>query len=334
MISGVVQVLRTLDDYLRLRQNSVMCRYVHVLFRELVKDIPSTTYATHGLYYYPAKFIPHVIRYVVRRYTEKGDWVFDPFAGSGSVAIECHILGRNYVLWDLNPILEVLVEASRFMGDISVDDLMVDFTYSREFIPQWSNLYYWHPREFVEVLAKAWGYYHYAVPRKLKPLIAIPLLKVTRYFSYSDTQVSKLYKSKRAIERVKRLLNTDWRRIMVEMYTSEARKLVSKIREFQRYNPVPVEGVVRAGIDSLSAKLDRDVDILLTSPPYLQAQEYIRSFKLELFWLGYSEEEVRRLQKLEIPYREPPTANVESKLFREYRRKIAEARTQETFNNL
>ena len=299
-------------------------RRVHVLFRELVRDIPSTTYATHGLYYYPARFIPHVVRYVIRGYTERGDWVFDPFAGSGTVAIECHLLGRNYILWDLNPITKLLVEASRFTGDVSPDDLAVDFTYSREYTPKWSNLGYWHPREFLEALARAWGYYHYATPDRLKPLIAIPLLKVTRYFSYSDTQISKLYKSRRAIERVRRLLNTDWRRVMIEMYESEARKLLSKVREFQSYKPAPVEGVVYAGVDSLSMRLSRDVDILLTSPPYLQAQEYIRSFKLELFWLGYSEEEVRRLQRLEIPYREPPPVEVESSLYREYRRRIME----------
>jgi len=219
---------------------------------------------------------------------------------------------------------EASSEASRFTGDISLDDLAVDFTYSREYTPKWSNLGYWHPREFLEALARAWGYYHYATPDRLKPLIAIPLLKVTRYFSYSDTQISKLYKSRRAVERVRRLLNTDWRRVMIEMYESEARKLLSKVREFQSYKPAPVEGVVYAGVDSLSMRLSRDVDILLTSPPYLQAQEYIRSFKLELFWLGYSEEEVRRLQRLEIPYREPPPVEVESSLYREYRRRIME----------
>ena len=42
---------------------------------------------------------------------------------------------------------------------------------------------------------------------------------------------------------------------------------------------------------------------MITSPPYLQAQEYIRSTKMELFWLGYSEAKIRELSRLEIPYR-------------------------------
>ncbi|MEM1696626.1 MAG: DNA methyltransferase [Desulfurococcaceae archaeon] len=63
--------------------------YREVLFRDLVK-LPSTTYATHGLYMYPAKFIPQVVRYAVEKYTEPGDWVFDPFAGYGTVVVWVH----------------------------------------------------------------------------------------------------------------------------------------------------------------------------------------------------------------------------------------------------
>jgi hypothetical protein len=60
--------------------------YREILFRDLVR-LPSTTYATHGLYMYPAKFIPHVVRYASERFSGPGDWVFDPFAGYGSVAM-------------------------------------------------------------------------------------------------------------------------------------------------------------------------------------------------------------------------------------------------------
>jgi len=42
------------------------------------------------------------------------------------------------------------------------------------------------------------------------------------------------------------------------------------------------------------------VDIVFTSPPYLTAQKYIRTSKLELFWLGYSEKEVNYFEKISI----------------------------------
>ena len=297
--------------------------YKHVLFRELVNEIPSTTYATHGIYYYPAKFIPHVVRYVIKNYTKTGDWVFDPFAGSGTIAIECHLLERNYVLWDINPILEVIVKASTYMDELSLDDLHIDFDYQKTFIPHWSNITYWHPRQFLEVLKRAWGYYHYALSDKKKAIVAIPLLKVTKYFSYADEQIAKLYKSKAAVKKVNRLLKSNWRSKLIRMYNDEALKVVRKIIEFNRLNPKEVEGVVRAGIDSISEELKQEVDIILTSPPYLQAQEYIRSSKLELFWLGYSKKEIRHFRSREIPYNKlEEDVEIKSKLYFEYRRKV------------
>lgn len=44
----------------------------------------------------------------------------------------------------------------------------------------------------------------------------------------------------------------------------------------------------------------KSVDIVLTSPPYLSAQKYIRTCKLELLWLGYKAEEINELDKASI----------------------------------
>jgi len=98
----------------------------YVLFRDLVDDIPSTTYATHGLYMYPAKFIPQVVRCVIKKYTHDGDRIFDPFAGYGTVAIEASLTGRNCILWDLNPILHLLVRASLYTDPLSISRFILD----------------------------------------------------------------------------------------------------------------------------------------------------------------------------------------------------------------
>ena len=312
---------RTLDNYIRLPQS----KYEKVSFRKLMGHvIPSTTYATHGLYMYPAKFIPHVVRFTIEKYLskKKGSWVFDPFAGSGTVAIESTLAGVNYLLWDLNPITSLFVRASTYKEKVSINDLDIDFEYSGKFRPEWRNLEYWHPPEFLEVLERIWAYYHEVVPDDLKPLVAIPLLKVTRYFSYSDEKIAKLYKSKYARAKVARLLKTDYVDTMKGMYAKEAKRVVEKVLDFQSRGPKDVTGIVRAGVDSIEMVPEVEVDLLLTSPPYLQAQEYIRSFKLELFWLGYTEEEIRRLSRLEIPYRKIPDEEVQSNLYWQYREKV------------
>ena len=309
--------------------------YREVLLRELVK-LPSTTYATHGLYMYPAKFIPHVVRYALERYTGPGDWVFDPFAGYGTVAVEAALTGRNAVLWDLNPITRVLTMASTCDRDISLKDFHIDWDYGESFKPLWENIHYWYPREFLEVLQRVWGYWHGVVkksfPECVAYLIAIPLLKISRYFSYSDEKIAKLYKSKYSEEKVGKLLSTNWQSKMETMYWDYAKEVYEKIREYHKLKPKKIEIVIRTSwrdsgrlviFDSLRERLDRDVKLLITSPPYLQAQEYIRSFKLELVWLGFTGTDLRLLTSHEIPYNKPPNAEVHSKLYREYRSRVA-----------
>jgi hypothetical protein len=70
--------------------------------------------------------------------------------------------------------------------------------------------------------------------------------------------------------------------------------------------------------------LENNVNILITSPPYLQAQEYIRSTKLELFWLGYEESYIKELSKKEIPYRSVNEIKIYSDKYYEFREKIKE----------
>jgi len=309
--------------------------YINVLFRDLVKDIKSTTYATHSLYMHPAKFIPQVIRYAISRYTDEGDWIFDPFAGYGSVAIEASLTGRNAILWDLNPITRILALASTYKGDLSLKDFELDWDYVKPFIPRWDHIDYWHPPEFLKTLSRVWGYWHNEVHGKVEDskayLIAIPLLKVTRFFSYSDEKIAKLYRSRYAEEKVKTLLHRDWRDKMVRMYWGYAGEVVEKVREYRSLQPRDIEIVIRTSrrvnnrlevFDAIRARLDREVRLLITSPPYLQAQEYIRSFKLELVWLGYTGSDLRILAGHEIPYNNPPQTNIHSRLFHEIRKEI------------
>jgi len=56
----------------------------------------------HSAWYW-GNFIPQIPHQLMLRYTKKGDWVLDPFAGSGTTLLECQRLGRNCLGVELQP---------------------------------------------------------------------------------------------------------------------------------------------------------------------------------------------------------------------------------------
>jgi len=54
------------------------------------------------LAWYWGNFIPQIPHQLMLRYTKKGDWILDPFLGSGTTLIECRRLGRNGIGVELN----------------------------------------------------------------------------------------------------------------------------------------------------------------------------------------------------------------------------------------
>jgi len=298
---------------------------VSILFRKTDGKTPSTTIGVFPLYKYPAKFIPQVPAFVMENYAKKGMCVFDPFAGSGTVGYTARLYGLNYELWDLNPLLEHLHPLCEIKPKPLDKDLIEAIkTHPQEFLPSWKNLFYWHPEEFVLLLSKAWSFYHFSADESVKKLLLVPLLKLTKHFSYADEKLHKLYKSKHAKEKVERLLKEDYQGLFYRMLERELEKTLQKLSEYQSLKPQKVKSTVKAGVDVLEEDLKEPVNILITSPPYLQAQEYIRSTKLELFWLGYTEEFIQALSKKEIPYREVSAIEVLSETYHTYRKSIEE----------
>ncbi len=296
-----------------------------ILFRNSVPEIGSTTAATFGIYRYPAKFIPQVIAYVIKQYAIPGMTLFDPFAGYGTVGVVSRVYGYDYDLWDLNPLMKIIHDtATADVPRLDVDAVLQQMRNSTEvFTPRWSHLDYWHPEPFIPLLQRAWGFVH-SQPDEVKTLLTIPLMKVTRFFSHDDEKVHKLYRSRRARAKIEALLQDDWEATFWVMLRREVFKLVAGLHEYHQMSPRRVNAHIRAGIDTLHTCLEREVSMMITSPPYLQAQEYIRSTKLELFWLGYSEEDIRWLSSREIPYRRVEPIPIYSELFHKHRAMIEE----------
>lgn len=219
--------------------NALECE---ILFRKAVPKVPSPNFGLFSLYKYPAKFIPQVPAFVMENYAKKGMKVFDPFAGFGTVGYTARIYGLEYELWDLNPLLEHFHSLCEIEPK-DIDRKLIENVrhHDLKFIPNQSNLDYWHPKEFIPILSKAWGFYHYGANEYEKRLLLVPLLKITKYFSYADEKVHKLYKSKYAKAKVEKLLKEDYKELFYSLLEKELENLIQRLKEYENLNPKKVK---------------------------------------------------------------------------------------------
>ena len=71
---------------------------------EIIPDKSRIVSSTHRLFNkYPTRFIPAIPRFAINAFSKPGEYVLDPFCGSGTSAIEAMLLGRNALSIDIEP---------------------------------------------------------------------------------------------------------------------------------------------------------------------------------------------------------------------------------------
>jgi hypothetical protein len=300
-----------------------------------VKDYMELLYR---VYMYPARFPAKIFDIFFEKLRFKGV-VFDPFAGSGSLALASYLNCYDSVVWDLNPIIHVLVDAGiKVINKYSirrVAELLVKAKrYGRPWLPLRAD--YWWPEEVLDIISRIWGFFrdNLAVfnPNNMAfealddawSLFAIIGLYASRKLSYTDDSVPKWYKSKLKVSKVTRIISERSARSLFDYY---ARRKAEVLREIEKTVPKPQCSplvVVRVTDAVTTSDYPDKVVGVLTSPPYVQAQEYIRSFSWELKLLGVSEETISKLRKFEIPYRPPVDVEILSDTYYEVLNSIPE----------
>jgi DNA modification methylase len=296
-----------------LNKNLIIPKYFS--FRKHYSNI-SNNYITHRIYYYPASFIPQVVRYTLDKFSKENCIVLDMFAGGGTVGVESYISNRNSILIDINPLLPELIKLKLFNKPIDTDKLLSEandllMEREKEFYPNWKNIDYWYAEPILNLLTKIWGNL-YDKDYKYKLILKYALLYISRKFSNADNSVPKLFSSKKKRDEINKILKENWKEkiknnfiqrvIFIKDAISELQNIKKKNKEV--YCKVFTEDSYSLEISNLGVS---SLDLIITSPPYLQAQEYVRSIKLDLYWSGYDDTFIRELSKKEIPYRKIDT---------------------------
>ena len=256
----------------------------------------SVTQNTHGFHKYPAKFIPQIPQWAIRKYlkNEIGKLILDPFCGSGTTLVESALSGNYSIGIDIDPLSALISKVKTTKIDIVKLNLVVDWLKKHIekppkelFIPDCQTLEHWFTKETINKLSIIRtlinriinNFENKQAINDIQDLLLVCFSSIIRRVSNADNESQKTYVSHTKIKQPEEVYT---------LFFSQLDYFMERITEFS-LNPKlkPVKIIISSSANSLTTILkNTKADLAITSPPYIKAIDYIYNQMAELFWIG------------------------------------------------
>lgn len=279
---------------------------VEVDFRALLPQMARAERATHAMHAYPAKLLRHIpaLFAAAPQLSAPGELLLDPFCGSGTVLVEAQLAGRRALGVDTNPLARLLSRVkttrpeerpltrgvARVLASPDEHQTLDSKTLRR--------LEYWfhaHTLREIQGLGAAVARVNDA---QLRAFLELCLSSTVRAVSLADPRIAvpvRLRSDQYAVDH--RLRKSTARRLLAlkktkarDVFATIARENIRRVISLPE--DLPDVEVLNGDARWLSETLEPmgAIDCVITSPPYLGAQKYIRACSLSLLALGARED--------------------------------------------
>lgn len=269
------------------------------LFNLLSQDLAfrknGKSHLLHSLHAFAARFPPPLPRYFVEGLSLSGETVLDPMAGSGATLVEGWLLSRNVIGADLDPLALRLCrtkttwldpgqvyEAGQRVIDIALlwnktGDSLALFLHriddaTHDFID------YWFKPETQKELSALTLSVQEEPDLHLRSLFEVLISSIIVTKSGGVSMARDL-----AHSRPHRVDNKTPRNA-IKMFEAQLRQAVQAFQEIRDISRG--HSTVLAGDCRHLSLAGETVDLIVTSPPYANALDYMRAHKFSLVWLG------------------------------------------------
>jgi|SRR3972149_10325188 len=256
--------------------------------------------------------------------------VLDPFSGSGTVLLESIVnpyFKRNAFGIEINPLGRLISKVKTTPIDTEELDKKIAYLYKKiekakrssrfkDAIPEFKNIDLWFSKTAKNGLGKIKASIEQLEDGDFKDFFWMCFSKLVRCVSKADPNIPppvllkvKKYKNSYRYEKLKDLVkrnkNPDVEGIFKDIVQDNSERIKS-LWDVKEVGEREIEAKIiwddsrkikkgcytfKGVIDKKRArKMNNSISMIITSPPYLMAQKYVRSTKLELYWLGMANE--------------------------------------------
>lgn len=248
-----------------------------------------TQYFLHKLHPYPARFIPQIPKRAISRWSEQGDTVLDPFCGSGTTLLECAFAGRNSIGVDNNEVA-ILVSKAKLAeysdsDYIAISNLVdevektpLDKIYAEKdrwisFAPKYPSINKWfHEASVIDLSWLRHQIQKLPEPARLLGLATFSSLIVRVSRQDSDTRYS-------AVDKKYKPGST------IRLWTTRTRDALERAQDTALHRKQSKHDLYIADSRQLNFIDDETVDLIVTSPPYLNTYDYHKYHRHRLHWI-------------------------------------------------
>jgi DNA modification methylase len=260
-----------------------------------------TLYATHGLHAYAAKCPPQLARFAISRYSQPGQLVLDPMAGSGTTLVEARLLGRSAIGYDLDPLAcliarvkssdldaqnidshaqAIIAQVDRDLKELRSERVSAEVL-ERSALPRFPRRDYWFCPSVSEALALlSFHIGHTTMPEKVRDFFWVVF--------------SSIILSKVSVANARDIIHSRHHRFehpappdVLARFQTRIKimlKQVATLRELCAQAPATTAEIHQGDARHLTLP-DGCVDLIATSPPYATALDYPRAHFLAVAWM-------------------------------------------------
>jgi hypothetical protein len=294
-------------------------QYQHISNGDLfcLKLSNNTATLTHPLHRFPAKFIPPIPLWAISEFATRASTILDPFMGSGTTLVQGLTAVRKSLGIDIDPLARLIARAKIGVPSSSriaklAEHLRLAWTgpAAKCEVPMGGlvNFRHWFSDH-------AWGHLQSLLSCILelesnnaeRDFFLGVFSSIIRWVSNADDQTQKTYVSGTLRKVSPPVPATFWRAF---------ERAAAGLRELEVARLEDSEAEVLDGTAADTRVPDNSVNLIVTSPPYLDSVDYMYNFMLEYFWLGSligvpTREIFNRMRRITIGAKNPASSSRE-----------------------